>query len=113
MVVEKAYLWTWLQGKEWKQGKKINRKPIKATIVPGTGTKEKKKINASDNWLLLQWEFCQISLIFEWKLSDFLFQREASAAALINEQGELATLKLSKAATVIKTKPEFCVFLFM
>lgn len=69
-------------------------------------------INASDNWLLLQWEFCQISLIFQWTLGDFLFQREASAAVLLNEQGELATLNLSKAATVIK-KSKFCVFLFM
>lgn len=32
-----------------KKKKEINRKPIKATIVPGTGTKEKKIINASDN----------------------------------------------------------------
>lgn len=56
----------------------------------------------------------KLILFFELKLSYFIFQREASAAVLLNEQGELATLKISKAATVIKIKKNLILyFIFM
>lgn len=52
-------------------------------------------ISASDNCVLLQWGFCQINLLFDWKLlSDFIFLKN-SATVLSDEQVEQATLKIS------------------